>query len=249
MQPPLKMKDLEAQTGVSREAIHFYLRERLLPEPRRPKRNVAHYSQEHVVRIRAIKQLQQDRALSLDAIRKILSEFDYDALSTGDNLAQFELAVQARVNGDLPTRDQDVAAVMAKTGLSRQFLNDLNDLDVITIKQADGQEALDFRDVSILELWAKVMRLGLDGKAGYDARYLKRYADVIRKLVEFEVENFLAVFGNEPFDDAASMVGEGLGLSNELLGRMRTQAVMRVLHDRVGVAAQQAGGPPGKRHS
>ena len=37
MQAPLKMKDLEAQTGVSREAIHFYLREGLLPEPQRLK--------------------------------------------------------------------------------------------------------------------------------------------------------------------------------------------------------------------
>ena len=83
MQAPLKMKDLEAETGVSREAIHFYLREGLLPEPNRPKRNVAHYSNEHVVRIRAIKQLQQDRALSLGAIKQILSEFENYSCKAG----------------------------------------------------------------------------------------------------------------------------------------------------------------------
>ena len=45
---PLKMRDLERETGVGREAIRFYLREGLLPEPTRPARNVAHYTQEHV---------------------------------------------------------------------------------------------------------------------------------------------------------------------------------------------------------
>ena len=37
----LKMKDLERTTGVGREAIRFYIREGLLPEPERPSRNVA----------------------------------------------------------------------------------------------------------------------------------------------------------------------------------------------------------------
>ena len=34
----MKMKELEARTGVGREAIRFYIREGLLPEPERPKR-------------------------------------------------------------------------------------------------------------------------------------------------------------------------------------------------------------------
>ena len=60
MTAPLKMKDLETRTDVSREAIHFYLREGLLPEPERPKRNVAHYNEGHVARIKLIKRLQEE---------------------------------------------------------------------------------------------------------------------------------------------------------------------------------------------
>lgn len=229
----LKMKDLEAQTGVSREAIHFYLREGLLPEPNRPKRNVAHYSDEHVVRIRAIKQLQQDRALSLEAIKRILSDFDYDAMRTGDNLAQFELAVQTRVNGDLPTRDQSVATVLEKTGLDAALIEELDALDVIAIKRVDGEALLDFRDVGVLELWARLLAAGFKDKPGYDASYLKRYIDAIKPLVAFEVENFLAVFGDDPSDETARVAAEGIGIANEILGRLRTQAVMRELHARV----------------
>jgi DNA-binding transcriptional MerR regulator len=65
----LKMKDLEARTGLTRQAIHFYLREGLLPEPERPKRNVAHYSEEHVDRIKLIKRLQEEKFLPLGVIK------------------------------------------------------------------------------------------------------------------------------------------------------------------------------------
>ena len=72
----LKMKDLEARTGLSRQAIHFYLREGLLPEPHRPKRNVAHYSEEHVARIKLIKRLQEEKFLPLGVIKNMLADAD-----------------------------------------------------------------------------------------------------------------------------------------------------------------------------
>ena len=234
MQPPLKMKDLEAQTGVSREAIHFYLREGLLPEPDRPKRNVAHYCDEHVIRIRAIKQLQQERSLSLEAIKRILSEFDYEAAGSDDDLAQLEVAVQARVNGALPGRDQDVTAVTEKTGLSRRFLNELDALGVISFKHHGRKAMLDFRDVGVLEQWSALMQLGFDGKAGYDARYLERYAQAIKAIAAIEVDTFLSVFSGESSDVAARLAAEGIGITNEILSQMRTQALMRELHDKVG---------------
>ncbi len=53
----LKMKDLERMNGVGRETIRYYIHEGLLPEPERPARNVAWYSEEFVERIDAIKEL------------------------------------------------------------------------------------------------------------------------------------------------------------------------------------------------
>ena len=77
------MRDLERATGVGREAIRFYIREGLLPEPARPRRNVAHYSDEHVVRIRAIKRLQEDERLPLSEIREVLVDGDASAIAEG----------------------------------------------------------------------------------------------------------------------------------------------------------------------
>ncbi len=233
MSQPLKMKDLEAQTGVSREAIHFYLREGLLPEPERPKHNVAFYSAEHVARIRAIKRLQQERSLSLGAIKTMLSGFDPDALPASEDLARFELAVLSHVNGDVPAADRGVDAVARDTGLSETFLHELDAAGVIRFKHEEGQVLLDFRDVAIVEHWARLQPLGFTHDAGYDAGYLQRLADAVNALAEAEVALFLSVFGDTSGDEAAELAAQGIGATNEILTRLRTQALVRALRERV----------------
>jgi len=69
----MKMKELEAATGIGRETIRYYIREGLLPEPVRPKRNVAAYGREHVKRLNLIRKLQQERHLPLSVIRTIVT--------------------------------------------------------------------------------------------------------------------------------------------------------------------------------
>ena len=46
----MPMRDLEKASGVSREAIRFYIGEGLLPEPERSHRNSATYTGEHLAR-------------------------------------------------------------------------------------------------------------------------------------------------------------------------------------------------------
>jgi DNA-binding transcriptional MerR regulator len=236
----LKMKDLEALTGVSREAIHFYLREGLLPEPERPKRNVAYYSDEHVVRIQAIKRLQQERSLPLEAIKPLLDNFDYEALQTQDDLGRFELTVQSHVNGELPAHNQRVADISAETGLSKAFFDELDAQGIIRLQSTGGATEIDFPDAAIVRLWAKLQKLGFNEAKGYDAGYLKRFADAMAPITEAEVDNFLRQFGDVPTDDAAQMASEGIAITNEILTRLRTQAIMRALHQRAKSADQDA---------
>src|SRR5512139_2148105 len=77
----MKMRDLERRTGVNRETIRVYLRQGLLPEPRRPKPNVAEYDEAHVAGILAIRELQHERRLSLPQIKRAMAG-DLDALPT-----------------------------------------------------------------------------------------------------------------------------------------------------------------------
>ncbi|HMY59542.1 MAG TPA: MerR family transcriptional regulator, partial [Pseudomonadota bacterium] len=72
----LRMKDLCARTGLPRQAIHFYIREGLLPEGRKTGRNMAYYGEEHIERIALIRRLQEERFLPLRAIKVVLGAKD-----------------------------------------------------------------------------------------------------------------------------------------------------------------------------
>lgn len=231
--PRLKMKDLQTQTGLSKQTIHFYLREGLLPEPEKPKSNVAYYSDEHVVRIQAIKRLQRDRSLPLSEIKALLSNFDYGALSFTDDLGNFELALHSRIDGDLPSHDQPLKAVAKATGLTEAELVKLDEVGAIQIKKANGKSLLDFRDVGIAECWAQLMRAGYADQEGFDEEFLRPYAEAMKPLADSVVNTFFKQFGGAPTEAAAELAAEGTAITNELLVRLHTQALMRATRERI----------------
>ena len=229
---PIKMKELESRTGVSREAIHFYMREGLLPEPERPKRNVAHYSEEHVLRIKAIKRLQEERFLPLGKIKTILDNTDLAESTAGDALDAFEHQTLALISGDVPRPDRKLAELAASGGMSEPAIRALAAAGVIELHGPPSQPRLDFRDAAIVELWGRVLDLGFDQSPTYDERFLGRYAEILRQTAEQEVDDFLTAFGDIPTGEAAEMAAQGIELSHEIISRMRTQALLRRLHDR-----------------
>ncbi|MDB5698956.1 MAG: hypothetical protein JWN69_1760, partial [Alphaproteobacteria bacterium] len=66
----MKMRDLERRTGVNRETIRVFLRHGLIPEPARPKPNVADYGETHVQAIQAVRDLQRNSSMTLRQIRE-----------------------------------------------------------------------------------------------------------------------------------------------------------------------------------
>src|SRR6476661_841103 len=68
----MKMKELEARTGVGRETIRVYLRFGIIPEPIRAKRNVADYGEEHVRAVLAVRELQRESRLTLTQIAEVV---------------------------------------------------------------------------------------------------------------------------------------------------------------------------------
>lgn len=70
----LKIGALVQESGVSRELIHHYLREGLLPRPSAR----ARYGARHLQLLRLIKRLRDERFLPLPVIRELLASHDYD---------------------------------------------------------------------------------------------------------------------------------------------------------------------------
>ena len=69
-----RMRDLERISGVPRSTIHYYVREGLLPQPRKRGKTVADYGAEHIQTLQLIRRLQEEARLSLDEIRTMVDE-------------------------------------------------------------------------------------------------------------------------------------------------------------------------------
>ena len=223
------MKDLEARTGVTREAIHFYLREGLLPEPHKPKRNVALYSEDHVVRLQVIKHLQAERHLPLKKIKAMLDKADFGAVTPGDDLASFESLFLSLVDGDLPAGDHHIEKVAAETGIPEADIKVLASAGVVSIKD----ERVDFRDAAILEQWGQFQELGFREVSGFGPEFILRYAQIIDEIAEREVDHFLAGFQHMPTDQAAELAANGIEIANDLLTRLHTRSLAKFLRARV----------------
>ncbi|MBU2647937.1 MerR family transcriptional regulator [bacterium] len=78
----LRIGELSERVGVTPRTIRFYVEQRLIREPVKTQKNLAHYPPDVIEKIRAIKRAQKDRYLPLMVIRRILESngFDYDAL-------------------------------------------------------------------------------------------------------------------------------------------------------------------------
>ena len=70
----MKLKELIKTTGVSRETIQFYLRDGILPKPRKRTGAQADYNESYVDLIKLIKDLQENHFLPLSVIKKIVKQ-------------------------------------------------------------------------------------------------------------------------------------------------------------------------------
>jgi len=73
-QSTMKIAELARRAGVSRETIHFYVREGLLPRPVKAGQTVAFYSDEHLERLLLVRRLREEKFLPLSVIRRLLQE-------------------------------------------------------------------------------------------------------------------------------------------------------------------------------
>ena len=222
----LKMKELEAETGVGREAIRFYISEGLLPEPERPKRNVAFYTEEHVARIRAIKRLQERRYLPLSVIRNLL---EHDRVLTASTaMPGLEHLVPVLVDGATPEPPRPLTEVARRAGLPETEVREMVGLGIVSLRE-DG--CMDFRDAAIVDVWGRLRAVGFTRERGYEPSTLGTYVDMTRWLARDEVARFLErLSGRMDARAAAELGAEGVLLGNELVALLRTRAIFEALN-------------------
>jgi DNA-binding transcriptional MerR regulator len=225
----LKMKELEARTGVNREAIRFYIREGLLPEPEKPKRNVALYTEEHVTRTRLIKELQDRHFLPLKMVKAVLDSPETLSLAGNEQGPGMSHFLPALLRDTDPGPDRPLAELSASSGLSIEAIRELADIGAVSISAAG---LIDFRDAAILNTWGQAQARGFDAEHGYATEFFNQYVKAMRQIAKSEVNQFLQNFENTLDGRAAGeMAAEGVELVSRLLSLLHTKFVVEAVRE------------------
>jgi DNA-binding transcriptional MerR regulator len=227
----MKMKELEERTGIGRETIRFYIREGLLPEPEKPQRNVAIYSQDHINRIQIIKKLQDERFLPLGVIKTVL---DHPSVYQEDNpsLAGLEFLLAARLGAN-SSEKQSVAELIEATSLTEEEFNVLIKDGLVEIVRHGGVDCLEGQDIQIARIWGEIKDAGFDPLQGYDEGDVNRYVAAAEMLAEQEVEHFYErVPPSQSTDDAAALAETGIALVEQLFSILHGKAILRRIAER-----------------
>jgi DNA-binding transcriptional MerR regulator len=213
------MQELERLSGVGRETIRYYIRMGLLPEPTRPKPNVANYDDEHLRRLAVIRRLQQQRYLPLSFIKTLLDR------PTHGELAAFP-GLEGRLAEDLalPSLEPVIPLPEAATlsGLTVEELSRMM-LDGI-LAQGLG---LSHYDLAIAQTWKRAKDQGYDEATGFFPEDLAIYVEALAPLARREVDRFYErISGAADPDEAARLGRQGIELLNELIVRLRTRLIL-----------------------
>jgi DNA-binding transcriptional MerR regulator len=223
------MKDLCRLTGLSRQAIHFYVREGLLPPGRKSARNMAYYGPAHLERLQLIRRLQHERLLPLKAIKAILAH-----TSGGFDGAQRQMLTELKSRlsaslGSAPDAEQetsDASAVAARLGVDLEEIEQMADLGLLSLCEGPGgRRHIRSDGVWVVELWSQIRALGFTTELGFSVEDLAMYEDAISTLFDREMRLVLErLAGREPAE-VALMVERALPLVHTFFAHYHTMQV------------------------
>lgn len=220
------MRELEQRSGIGRETIRYYIGLGLLPEPDRPRPNVAIYDEHHVARLSTIKHLQTERYLPLSFIKTLLERPSHGELGAIPGVADL-LAPRLGLSFGAPTTP--VAGAAAAAGLTLAELETLaRDKVLFIMTDSLGGAAVASADLNVALAWGRAKAAGYSPEAGFFADDLRLYADTLIGLTDREIERFFTrVPGGRSTEDAAALAQAGIELINDLIVAMRTNYLLR----------------------
>ena len=222
-----RMKDLCELTGLSRQAIHFYIQQGLLPPGEKSGRNMAWYSPEHVERLQTIRRLQHEQFLPLKAIKAVL-----DGETGGFEPVQRDLlrGVKQRLSGPVgaapDNRRIDARNIAARAKVSEEELRELGEAGVLPVVETDDG-ALEIRaeDAWILEQWGRMRAAGFTRELGFEVTDLALYVEAVNTMFEQERALLLSRLSHLSPDRVASMIDGVLPLLNDFVTRYHTAQI------------------------
>jgi DNA-binding transcriptional MerR regulator len=187
----LKIRDLVQHTGVSKETVHFYIREGLLPKPPKRGRNTAEYDDKYVERIRFIKELQDRHFLPLAVIKNILKK--QKKSSEWQSLFDLRREYFRPIDQLLPNEIAGEEPFLKATGLGKKWLVKMEEWKIITPEVRNGQKVYFQDDITLGKLIVEMDSIGLGAVEGFDPEALKHYRDKFREIVISSHKHYIEV--------------------------------------------------------
>ena len=228
----MKMRELEQRSGVGRETIRYYIGMGLLPEPARPKPNVADYSEEHVRRLAVIRRLQAERYLPLGFIKTVL-----------ERPTSGEIAALPGLDVMLATRPRRRRRRTAARRLMRRRLSAGLEPAELEVLARDGVVAvnggaLEPLDLAIAKAWGRVKASGYAPEAGFFAEDAALYVETLEPLARREIERFYGrLTGSGTVEDAARLGAGRHRAINDLIALIRTRMLLKLVAETNAQAA------------
>lgn len=184
----LKMKELCEQTDVTSGTIRYYIKQGLLPEPKRPHRNMAYYEAGYVDKIKLIKELQEKHYLPLNVIRIVLEEKGYDEtgaknwLRSADTESWFEPMVE---NNAAPSMTRE--ELIQLTGINPSDIDSAISYNMLI---PDKNGMFDKENIKTALLAAQFRKIGLTEERGFTIEFLALHHNLLEFIVKKEVDIF-----------------------------------------------------------
>jgi DNA-binding transcriptional MerR regulator len=225
----LRMRDLVERTGLSRQAIHFYVEQGLVEPPVKTGATMGYYTEAHVERILLVRKLQEEHFLPLKAIRAMLD----------DRQGEFTRAqrqVLREVKAQLPapiaaarSDEPDVALgpLLARTGLARREVTELERAGLVQVRA--GKVSADH--AWLIELWGEVRAIGFTRELGFGPELLAIFDRGIDRMFADEKQVLSRIAAALPAARVAEMVERALPLIHAYLTRSHQTRVRALFEE------------------
>jgi DNA-binding transcriptional MerR regulator len=225
----MKMRDLEARTGLNRETIRVYLRHGLVPEPRRPLPNVADYDESHVRAILAVRDLQRNSGLTLRQIKDSLRGRMSDRRVEAGAFHNLEALVATRVG--LDNRPIPIANLVKAFPHAEADARVLQSIGILNILNDPAGPSLSVTDSRLVTIWGELRTVGFNEEAGFSPEILSFYIEPSEFVARRESAIFLErTEGKISDEQAATMLQSALRLMLDFFGLLRMKSWMRHIH-------------------
>lgn len=195
----LRISDVMQETGLSKELIHHYLRQGLVPRPDARGR----YTGQHVRLLELIRTLREDHNLPLEVIRSIFEAFDFapdrlETLTLSESLCK--RIMRFADGGLMSTTALSRAELTRLCGLSADRLGDYVRAGIVTARTPNGDESYSSYDANVIALCERGLELGIPFES------FRTAASYVHVAFELEKAGFFGRYG--PEHEAAQIFAE-----------------------------------------